>query len=95
MKQTEEWLKAHPEDAALLVTTARLCMVNELWGKAKSYLESSIAIAPGSNAYALYGRLLNKLGQDEEAKAAFCSGLALVTDPVADPPGLNQSEGKK
>ena len=69
--------------------------LNELWGKAKSYLESSIAIAPESNAYALYGRLLSKLGQDEEAKAAFCSGLALVVDPVADPPGLDQSEGKK
>ena len=95
LKRAEEWLKAHPEDASLLVTTARLCMVNELWGKAKSYLESSIAIAPGSNAYALYGRLLNKLGQEEEAKAAFCSGLALVTDSVTDPPGLDQSEGKK
>ena len=84
LKQAEAWLKTHPEDASLLVTVARLCMVNELWGKAKSYLESSLAISPGTNAYALYGRLLNQLGQEEEAKLAFCSGLSLVAETIPD-----------
>ncbi len=50
-------------------------MANELWGKARSYLESSLALAPVPDAYALYGRLLTQLGEDERARSAFRSGL--------------------
>jgi HemY protein len=79
LKQAETWLKAYPEDAALLLAAARLSMANELWGKARSYLESSLAIAPVPDAYALYGRLLTELGEDERAALAFRSGLGLVS----------------
>ena len=60
LKQVETWLKTYPEDAALLLAAARLSMANELWGKARSYLESSLALAPTADAYALYGRLLTR-----------------------------------
>ena len=43
LKQAETWLKTYPDDAALLLAAARLSMANELWGKARSYLESSLA----------------------------------------------------
>ncbi len=55
LKQVETWLKSYPDDAALLLAAARLSMANELWGKARSYLESSLALAPTADAYALYG----------------------------------------
>jgi HemY protein len=85
LKQAETWLKSYPEDAALLISAARLCVANELWGKARSYLESSLALAPVADAYALYGRLLTQLGEDEQALLAFRSGLGLVSPAVAEP----------
>jgi len=93
LKQAEAWLKTYAEDPALLLTAARLCIQGELWGKARSYLESSIALAPAPEAYALYGQLLAKLGDGERAAVAFRSGLALASPTAAqtldpDPPQL-------
>ncbi len=85
LKHVETWLKAHPDDAALLTAAARLSMANELWGKARSYLESSLALAPAPDAYALYGRLLAQLGEDDGALLAFKSGLQLVSPVAAEP----------
>lgn len=89
LKQAEDWLKVHPEDGGLLLTAARLCMANELWGKARSYLESSLALAPDPSSYALYGRLLTQLGERERAALAYRSGLGLVSDTDFDVPALN------
>ena len=84
LKQSEIWLKTYPEDPALLLTAARLCIHGELWGKARSYLESSIALAPAPEAYALYGKLLARLGDGERAAVAFRSGLALASPTAAE-----------
>jgi len=89
LRRVEEWLKAHAEDGALLLTAARLCMALELWGKARSYLESSLAMAPRTDAYALYGRLLNQFGEESNAALAFRSGLGLVTGAVEELPALD------
>ncbi len=89
LKQAEKWLKAHAEDGALLLTAARLCMAVELWGKARSYLESSLAMGPRTDSFALYGRLLKQLGEDEGAALAFRSGLALVAGAVDEVPALD------
>jgi HemY protein len=85
LKQAENWLNAHPDDAVLLLAAARLSMANELWGKARSYLESSLALSPAPAAYALYGRLLTQLGEDQGALLAFRSGLGLVSPAAAEP----------
>ncbi|MEE8306797.1 MAG: heme biosynthesis HemY N-terminal domain-containing protein [Gammaproteobacteria bacterium] len=77
--RAEAWLKQHPEDASLLLTAARLCMRVELWGKARSYLETSLAEDPVPEAYELYGRLLTRLGEGDNAAMAYRSGLALAT----------------
>lgn len=79
LKQTESWLKTRHEDAALLLTAARLSIATELWGKARDYLESILALAPTPEAYALYGRLLTDLHEPERAALAFRSGLALAS----------------
>ena len=85
LKQAETWLKAHPDDAALLMTAARLSLASELWAKARSYLEASLALAPKPDAYALYGRLLAQLGEDDAALAAFRDGLQLVSPAGTEP----------
>jgi HemY protein len=84
LKQAETWLKAYPEDPALLLTAARLCIATELWGKARSYLESGLALAPTPEAYALYGKLLTDLNEPDGAALAFRSGLALASPPAAE-----------
>jgi len=78
LKKAESWLKNHGEDADLLLTTARLCLRNELWGKARSYLETVIAIRPTPEAYQEYGRLLSQLGEGDAAADAYRSGLSLI-----------------
>ena len=86
----EGWLKTHGNDAPLLLTAARLAMRNELWGKARSYLESSIALMPRVESYHLYGELLEKMGESEGAAIAFRSGLSLATGADA-PPALTDA----
>ena len=92
LRQAEEWLRDRPEDPALLMTAARLCMVLELWGKARSYLETSLAIAPRTDAYALYGRLLDQFGEADNAALAFRSGLSLVVGGGEDLPALGSPD---
>jgi HemY protein len=84
LQVAEGWLKNYPEDPTLLACAGRLCMANELWGKARSYLESSLALAPSPETYALYGRLLARLGEGEGAARAYRSGLALVSPAARD-----------
>ncbi|MDE0005104.1 MAG: hypothetical protein OXQ29_20635 [Rhodospirillaceae bacterium] len=92
LRHAEEWLKDRPEDAVLLLTAARLCMVLELWGKARSYLETSLAIAPRTDSYALYGRLLDQFGEADNAALAFRSGLSLVVGAGEDLPALDSPD---
>lgn len=79
LKQVEDWLAQHPEDPALLLAAARLCIAQELWGKARSYLESVLGLAPSADAYQEYGRLLNQLGETDAAAEAFLKGLGLLS----------------
>ena len=79
LKQAEKWLGAHGDNPALLLAAARLCMRVELWGKARSYLESVIAIRPTPEAYAEYGKLLTQLGDSHAAADAYREGLGIVS----------------
>lgn len=79
LKHAEAWLKQHGEDADLLLTAGRLCMRQQLWGKARSYLETALAIRPTPEAYELYGRLLTRLGEGEAAADAYREGLSMIS----------------
>jgi HemY protein len=61
----------------LLLTLARLCLQAKLWGKARSYLEESIAILPKVAAYQELGLLLEQLGEPDKALECFRTGLGL------------------
>lgn len=90
LKRAEGWLARHPDDADLLLSAARLCLRNELWGKARSYLETVISLRPTPEAYQVYGQLLNQLGDSDAAAAAYRSGLGMVADePLAAIPHLS------
>ncbi|MGH8401781.1 MAG: heme biosynthesis HemY N-terminal domain-containing protein, partial [Gammaproteobacteria bacterium] len=76
LARVEDWLVQKGESAALLLTAGRLCVVAKLWGKARSYLESSIVLGGKPEAYEELGRLLKTLGEPEHAMQAFSDGLA-------------------
>lgn len=80
LKRAEGWLANRGEDPDLLLAAARLCLRNELWGKARSYLEAVISLRPTPEAYHEYGQLLNRLGETDDAARAFKDGLNLVTE---------------
>jgi HemY protein len=84
----EKWLNERPEDAELLLACGRLCLRSELWGKARSYLETSLAIRPRPETWRIYGELLVKLGESGAASEAFRQGLAAAADdtPALAPP---------
>jgi len=81
LKRAEGWLKIRGEDPDLLLTAARLCVRNELWGKARSYLESVISLRPTPEAYQEYGSLLNRMGEVDAAAEAYRDGLGMVAAP--------------
>ena len=95
----EGWLKQHPEDAVLLLTLARLALKNKLWGKARSYLEASISIAPTPESYQQLGLLLERLGEPAKAAKCFRAGLGLASTeperalpPIGQRPALGHAE---
>jgi len=75
VERAEEWLPQHSEDAALLLSCARLCMRAELYGKARSYLETSLAIRPRLEAYHLLAGLMEQLGERDRAVKALNDAL--------------------
>ncbi len=79
LRRAEKWLADHGDDPDLLLTAARLCLRTELWGKARSYLETVLSVRPTPAAYQEYGRLLNRLGESDAAAEAYRAGLGLVS----------------
>ena len=66
------------EDPDLLLTAARLCLRTELWGKARSYLETVLSMRPTPEAYQEYGALLAQMGEADAAADAYRDGLGMV-----------------
>lgn len=96
LRQAEKWLRERPEDAVLLLTAGRLCVRNELWGKARSYFESSIGIRPSPETWHELGQLLLRMGEGQAASDAFQKGLTQTyggTDVPKLTAGLSDSTG--
>lgn len=77
LKNAEAFLRERPEDPDLLLTVGRLSYRNQLWGKARSYLETSLSIRPAAETCAALGQLLQRIGDKDGAAKAFERGLAL------------------
>ncbi|MFT5451464.1 MAG: HemY protein [Enterobacterales bacterium] len=63
-----------------LLTLGRLSINNELWGKAKTYLEQSIALKPRPEAYQALALALEALGETEAVKNCYREGLKNAID---------------
>jgi HemY protein len=78
IERAENWLKRHPEDAALLETLGKLCTKQELWGKAQSYLEASLSIEPSVEAHLALAQLLEKIGRADEAGQHYRESMVML-----------------
>jgi len=77
IEQAEKWLHALPRDANLLLSLAKLCSAQALWGKAQNYLEASLALAPSADAHIRMAELREKTGQTGDACKHYQKALAL------------------
>jgi len=78
IEQAEKWLNQHKHDSGLLLALGKLCLHQKLWGKAQSYLDASISIAPSHAAYTALGKLAERLGRSDEAFKYFQKAMGLT-----------------
>jgi HemY protein len=75
----ESFLPVHFNNPYLLLTLGRLCLQNQLWGKARGFFEQSLSIKPLTETYAELGQLMGQLGQTEKEEEYFKKGLLSAT----------------
>ena len=63
LARAEKWLRLHPQDDALLLVLGRLCKEQQLWGKAKSFLEASLSLRETRRANIELAKLHEQLGE--------------------------------
>jgi len=71
IERAEKWLKSRPRERALLLTLGRLCLQQELWGKAQSYLEASLSEEPSRGAHVALAQLFDRIGKPEDANRHY------------------------
>lgn len=71
IERAEKWLRAHARDPALLLALGKLCMRQELWGKAQSYIEASLALEPTHDGHMTLAALMERIGKPQEAVRHF------------------------
>lgn len=83
IQKAEGWRKERPEDPDLMFTLGRLCLQQQLWGKAQSFLESALRLADDNDALVIrthrsLARLFEQLGDAERAAEHYrASALAM------------------
>jgi len=78
LETAERWLLAHNQDPALLRALGRLCERAQLWGKAQTYLEASLALEDAWTTRVALGEMLARLGRHDEANAHLAAALDLA-----------------
>lgn len=74
----EDLLEREPLNPVLYLALGRLCLRNQLWGKARDYLEKSLSLAPNPEVCALLGALMERLGDKTKSEQYIKRGLSLA-----------------
>lgn len=83
IQQAEAWLEQHPSDPNLLLALGRLCRRQQLWGKARSYLEASLSVWASAIAHIELARLLTELEESEAAQRHFEAAASEIEAALA------------
>ena len=78
LEQAERWLTQHRDDATLLYALGVLCERAQLWGKAQTYFEASLAVADTWRTRVALGELFARLNRDSDANAQLAAALKLA-----------------
>ncbi|MGH8778958.1 heme biosynthesis protein HemY [Paraburkholderia sp.] len=75
IQKAEGWKNERPEDADLLFALGRLCLHQQLWGKAQSFLETALKLADNETlkirSHRALARLHEQLGDAEKASQHY------------------------
>lgn len=90
LERAERWLQQHSNDAVLLHALGRLCERQQLWGKAQTYYEASLALDDSWRAHVALGELFAKLGRGDAANAHLAAALKLTLAKLGSDEKLTQ-----
>jgi HemY protein len=82
LERAESWLKSRPRDSSLLLALGRICVRASLWGKARSYLEASLAIEQDMAAHLELARLLETIGEPDGVRVHLERALSLAMEKL-------------
>lgn len=81
IERAGEWLTAHRDDPVLLRCLGLLCEREQLWGKARSYLEQSARLSPWPQTLLALARIAEATGDEATAQAQYRdAALAFASD---------------
>lgn len=78
LARAERWLARQPRDEGLLFALGRLCFQNQLWGKAQSYLDASLSLAPSIQTHLALAQLAEGLERPEAAQKHYRAAAELA-----------------
>jgi HemY protein len=82
IERAEKWLRGNPRDAVLLLVLGKLCTQQQLWGKAQSYLDASVAVEPTYSAHLVLAQLHDRLGNVDAARRHYRESLELAVEQL-------------
>jgi HemY protein len=82
LETAERWLAAHNHDGALLFALGRLCERAQIWGKAQTYYEASLALDDRWRVHLALGELHAKLDLPDQANAHLAAALKLALEAL-------------
>lgn len=88
LKRAEQWAPSHKDSPELMLSLAQISLNNELWGKARSYLEACINYGGTVEAYRELGHLLEQLDEKEKALDLYRRGIEQAAPPSAKNIGM-------
>jgi HemY protein len=74
----EGWLTQQGEKPELLLAAGQVCTRNQLWGKARAYLDGALRLQPTPEAFLALAQLCEKARQPEDAALFYRRGLELA-----------------
>jgi HemY protein len=84
LRRAEAWQETHPNDPSLLLALGRMCVRTNLWGKARQYLERSLALVPSPGAWEALGDTYTGLGDNTLAQRCYRNAIALARGESAE-----------
>lgn len=75
LARAEGWLKANPENSALLLCLGRICKQQKLWGKARQYLEKSTRLMGSPAVHLELGQIMEMQNDLRGALDSYSKGL--------------------